>query len=32
MVLIGSGDKIAPIAAKYGEVTRVDIKDVGFGG
>ncbi|MCE9686064.1 insulinase family protein [Shewanella sp. AS16] len=31
-VLIGNADKIAKIAAKYGEVTRVDIKAAGFGG
>lgn len=29
-VLIGNAAKIAPIAAKYGEVTKVDIKAVGF--
>lgn len=29
-VLIGNAADIAPIAAKYGEVTKVDIKDVGF--
>lgn len=31
-VLIGNAAKVAPIAAKYGEVTQVNIKDVGFGG
>ncbi|MCH1926275.1 insulinase family protein [Shewanella sp. C32] len=29
-VLIGNAAEIAPIAAKYGEVTKVDIKDIGF--
>ncbi|QSX33885.1 insulinase family protein [Shewanella avicenniae] len=31
-VLIGNAAHIAPIAAKYGDVTQVDIKDVGFDG
>ncbi|MBT1445242.1 insulinase family protein [Shewanella sp. JM162201] len=31
-VLIGNAAKIAPLAAKYGEVTQISIKDVGFGG
>ncbi|ABV34875.1 peptidase M16 domain protein [Shewanella sediminis HAW-EB3] len=31
-VLIGNADKIAPIAAEYGDVTRIGIKAVGFGG
>lgn len=30
-VLIGNAAKVAPVAAKYGEVTQVNIKDVGFG-
>nr|WP_241461091.1 pitrilysin family protein [Shewanella mangrovi] len=30
-VLIGNAANIAPIAAKYGDVTQVDIKAVGFG-
>lgn len=30
-VLIGNAAKIAPIAAKYGQVTQRDIKAVGFG-
>jgi zinc protease len=29
-VMIGNAQKIAPIAAKYGEVTQVDIKAMGF--
>jgi hypothetical protein len=31
-VLIGNAAKIAPIAAKYGQVKQLDIKAVGFGG
>ncbi|GAB3265360.1 M16 family metallopeptidase [Chitinimonas naiadis] len=31
MVLIGKADDIKPIAAKYGEVTTLDIKAEGFG-
>ncbi|RTR28858.1 M16 family metallopeptidase [Shewanella atlantica] len=31
-VLIGNADKIEPIAAEYGDVTRIGIKSVGFGG
>lgn len=31
-VLIGNAEKIAPIAAEYGEVKTLDIKAVGFGG
>jgi zinc protease len=30
-VLIGNAEKIADIAAQYGDVTKVDIKDSGFG-
>ncbi|QSX29930.1 M16 family metallopeptidase [Shewanella cyperi] len=30
-VLIGNAAEIAPIAAKYGEVIKVNIQDVGFG-
>ena len=29
-VMVGNAEKIAPIAAKYGKVIQVDIKDVGF--
>ncbi|MGB0893013.1 MAG: M16 family metallopeptidase [Parashewanella sp.] len=29
-VLIGNAEKVAPVAAKYGKVTQVDIKDIGF--
>lgn len=31
IVLIGIADEIAPVAAKYGTVTRLDITDPGFG-
>lgn len=31
-VMIGNAEKIAPVAAEYGEVKTIDIKAVGFGG